>query len=181
MKYQKLLNSILIASSIVVLPLNALAESASEIDAKAIQVLEELYEESSEAKELGASAKAFLIFPALTKAGFGIGGEIGEGVLRSDGEVLAFYKSRAASVGWQVGIAQRSQVVMFMNQEALDEFSQSDDWRAGIDANLALASLGATIEGTYGNTIISFVFDDKGLMAGVSLEGFKFSKTEKSL
>jgi lipid-binding SYLF domain-containing protein len=181
MKYSKLLSNALIATAILFLPVHAYADSAEKIDARASEALEKLYEESTAAKELGSTAKAFLIFPKLTRAGYGIGGEIGEGVLRSDGETVAFYRSSSASVGWQFGIAQRSQVIMFMNQEALDKFSQSKGWKAGVDANLAIGNIGGTIEGTSRNPVISFVFDDKGLMAGLSLEGSKFSKIEKTL
>jgi lipid-binding SYLF domain-containing protein len=181
MKYRKLLPNALIAAAIVSLPIHVYADSAEEINARASLALEELYEESTTAKELGAAAKAFLVFPKLTRAGYGIGGEIGEGILRIDGETVAFYRSSSASVGWQFGIAQRSQVIMFMNQKALDKFSQSNDWKAGVDANLALGSIGGTIEGTSGNPTISFVFGDKGLMAGVSIEGSRFSKIDKNL
>jgi lipid-binding SYLF domain-containing protein len=181
MKYSKLLSNALIATAILFLPVHAYADSAAEIDARASEALEKLYEESAAAKELGSTAKAFLIFPKLTRAGYGIGGEIGEGVLRSDGETVAFYRSSSASVGWQFGIAQRSQVIMFMNQEALDKFNQCKGWKAGVDANIAIASIGGTIKGTSRNPIISFVFGDKGLMAGLSVEGSKFSKIDKSL
>jgi lipid-binding SYLF domain-containing protein len=63
----------------------------------------------------------------------------------------------------------------------LDKFSQSKGWKAGVDANLAIGNIGGTIEGTSRNPVISFVFDDKGLMAGLSVEGSKFSKIEKRL
>jgi lipid-binding SYLF domain-containing protein len=181
MKCSKALNGILIATAILLLPVHAYADSAAKIDASASEALDKLYEDSTAAKELGTKAKAVLIFPKLTRAGYGIGGEFGEGVLRCDGETIAFYRSSSASIGWQFGIANRSQVIMFMNQESLDAFRQSKDWKAGIDANLAIGSIGGTIEGTTRNSIISFVFGDKGLMAGVSLEGSKFSKIEKSL
>ena len=60
----------------------AWAASAAEIDAKADSALKMFYEKVGPAKELSAKAKGILIFPDVIKAGFGIGGEYGEGALR---------------------------------------------------------------------------------------------------
>ena len=179
MKNCKTLKNILISTAILLLPIQANADTTAEIDAKAAEALNELYAESPAAKMLGANAKALLIFPNITKAGIGIGGEFGKGVLQSNGETNAYYKSVSVSVGWQLGVAKRSQVIMFMEQETLDKFVQSQGWEAGVDANIVVVDLGETIEKTTTNNkdqITAFVFNEKGLMVGVSLEGSKFTK-----
>ena len=82
-------------------------------------------------------------------------------------------------MGWQLGVAQRSQVIMFMDKGTLKKFVQSKGWEAGVDANIVVIDLGETIEKSTTNKkdgVVAFVFNEKGLMVGISLEGSKFSK-----
>ena len=160
----------------------AAAESAAEIDAKANQAIERLYKESSAAKELGAKASGILIFPDITKAGLIVGGEYGEGVLRVSGAPRGYYSSTSGSIGLQIGVSSRSLVFMFMTEEALKKFTDSDGWEAGVDADVTVVDTGAT--GSFDTTtvkdpVIAFNFGEEGLMAGVSVEGTKVSKLDK--
>ena len=160
----------------------AAAESAAETDAKANQAIERLYKESSAANELGAKASGILIFPDITKAGLIVGGEYGEGVLRVSGVPQGYYSSTSGSIGLQIGVSSRSLVFMFMTEEALKKFTDSDGWEAGVDADVTVVDTGAT--GSYDTTsvkdpVIAFNFGEEGLMAGVSVEGTKVSKLNK--
>ena len=160
----------------------ASAESAEEIDAGATQALEKLYAESSAAKELGAKSVGILVFPSITKGGFIIGGEYGEGALRVSGKTQGYYSSASASFGLQFGISTRSLVIMFMTDQALKKFTGSNGWEAGVDADVTVVELGATGSldtTTAQNPVIGFNFGEKGLMAGVSVEGTKFSKLDR--
>jgi lipid-binding SYLF domain-containing protein len=159
----------------------ASAKSAAEIDAEANQALETLYKESSAAKELGAKASGILVFPSITKGGFIVGGEYGEGVLRVDGESQGYYSSASGSVGLQLGISSRSLVIMFMTKEALKDFTDADGWEAGVNADVTVVDIGATGSldtTTAQNPVIAFNFGEEGLMAGVSVEGTKVSKLD---
>ena len=51
----------------------------------------------------------------------------------------------AGSIGFQLGLQQKSQVILFMNQKELDKFQKSDGWKAGVDGSVALATLGADV------------------------------------
>jgi lipid-binding SYLF domain-containing protein len=159
----------------------ASAKSAAEIDAEANQALETLYKESSAAKELGAKASGILVFPSITKGGFIVGGEYGEGVLRVDGESQAYYSSASGSIGLQLGLSTRSLVIMFMTEKALEGFTGADGWEAGVNADVTVVEAGATGSLdtlTAQNPIIGFNFGEEGLMAGVSVEGTKVSKLD---
>ena len=58
------------------------------------------------AKSLSGSATAVLVFPKITKAGLGIGGQYGDGVLLKGGKVTGFYNTSGASYGLQAGAQQ---------------------------------------------------------------------------
>ena len=162
-------------------PGRALAASAAEIDAEVREAMAQLYSESSAAKELGGKAYGILCFASITKGGFIIGGEFGEGSLVVGEETKGYYNSASGSFGLQIGIASRSMVIMFMTEKALKGFMESDGWEAGVDADVTVVEAGATgsLETTTAkNPVIGFNFGEAGLMAGISFEGTKVSELE---
>jgi lipid-binding SYLF domain-containing protein len=162
----------------------ALAASKEEIDAGVKESLAELYEQSSAAKDLGAKAVGILVFPKVVKGGIGIGGEFGEGALLVGGKTNGYYNTAAGSIGFQLGLQQKSQVIMFMTQKELDKFlnQNNDGWKAGVDGSVALATLGAggaLDTETAKKPIIGFIFSNKGLMYNLTFEGSKITKIDK--
>ena len=123
-----------------------------------------------------------MIIPRIIKGGFIIGGEFGEGALRVGGKTVDYYNIASASFGLQIGAQQYSIVMVIMNDEALKEFRESKGWEAGVDGSVAVAEWGAGDDintKTFKDPIVAFVFGNKGLMAGVSIEGSKITKVEK--
>jgi lipid-binding SYLF domain-containing protein len=164
-------------------PQPADAASAVEIDAEVDAALVRFYEEVPAAADLAKKAKGILIFPKVLKAGFGVGGEYGEGALRVGGKSVAYYNTAAASIGLQIGVQARAEILMFMTQEALERFQSSDGWEVGVDGSVALVKVGVSGEidtSTISAPVIGFVFGEQGLMANLSLEGAKFTKLDKS-
>jgi lipid-binding SYLF domain-containing protein len=162
-------------------PVNA--ASAVEIDAEVDAALVRFYQEVPAAADLAKKAKGILIFPKVLKAGFGVGGEYGEGALRVGGRSVGYYNTAAASIGLQIGVQARAEVLMFMTQEALDRFQSSDGWEVGVDGSVTVVNVGVAGEidtNTIAEPVIGFVFGERGLMANLSLEGAKFTKLEKS-
>jgi lipid-binding SYLF domain-containing protein len=98
---------------------SALAASASEIDRNATAALQTLYKTTPGAKELASNAKGILIFPNIVKAGFIIGGQYGDGVLREKGRAVGYYRSVAASYGLQAGVQSFGYVLLFMDDASL--------------------------------------------------------------
>jgi lipid-binding SYLF domain-containing protein len=164
------------------LPGAALAASAQEIDIKADATLERFYKEVGGGKEFAESAKGLLIFPSVLKAGIGVGGEYGEGVLRIGGKSAAYYSTAAASIGFQLGAQSKSIILAFMTAEALEKFQGSAGWEVGVDGSVALIELGAggSIDTTnIQDPIVGFVFSNKGLMYNLTLEGSKITKLDR--
>ena len=160
----------------------ALAASASEIDTKVNGTLEQFKSTVPGGAEFLGKASGALVFPTITKGGFIIGGEFGEGALRVGGKTMDYYNIASASFGLQIGAQQYSIVMVFMNDEALKQFRESKGWEAGVDGSVAVAEWGAGDDintKTFKDPIVAFVFGNKGLMAGVSIEGSKITKIEK--
>jgi len=127
-------------------------------------------------------AKGVLVFPEVIKAGFGIGGEIGEGALRIGGKTADYYSTASASIGFQMGAQLKTVVLVFLQQGALDKFRQSSGWEAGVDGSVALVELGAGKDINTVNMddpIVGFVFSNKGLMYNLTIEGSKMTKIKK--
>ena len=155
------------------------AADKQEIDAYVEEALSEFYQHSPAGKKLAQRAKGILVFPRVYKAGFGIGGEYGEGKLIADGATKGYYSVSAASVGFQLGVQRKSQILLFMTSEALNNFLSSEGWDAGVDGSVAIASLGAGGEidtKTANQPVIAFIFSNKGLMYNLTLEGSKITQ-----
>jgi lipid-binding SYLF domain-containing protein len=181
----KTLSRMLLAAALVMfVSAPAFASSKEEIDAEVKEALATLYKQSSAAKDLAAKAAGILVFPKITKAGIGVGGEYGEGSLLIGGKTSGYYSSAAGSIGFQLGVQQKAQAIMFMSQKELDKFlkQNNDGWKAGVDGSVALATLGAGGEldtETAKKPIIGFIFSNKGLMYNLTFEGSKITKLDK--
>jgi lipid-binding SYLF domain-containing protein len=158
------------------------AASKEEIDARVREAVEQLYKTSAAAKELAAKARGMLVFPRIIKGGVGIGGEYGEGSLLIGGRPVDYYNIASASIGFQLGVQQESVAILFMTEEALKRFRDSDGWKAGVDGSVALATLGVGGEldtETVRKPIIGFVYSNKGLMYNLTLEGSKITRLKR--
>jgi lipid-binding SYLF domain-containing protein len=131
------------------------------------------------AKELGTKAEAILVFPKVTKAGFGIGGQYGEGTLLKNGTATAYYKTTGASVGLQVGGQQYGYAMFFMNTKALDQLNNANGFEVGVGPSVVVVDEGmakTTTTKTLKDDVYAFVFGQKGLMAGLGLQGNKITQ-----
>lgn len=158
------------------------AATANEIEANVNVTLDRFYRDVKGAKEFAKVAKGMLVFPGVFKAGFGLGGEYGEGALRIDGKTVDYYALASGSVGFQIGAQKKDIIIAFMTEEALHQFRKSSGWVAGVDANVAFVDVGGGKRldtNTIKDPIVAFVFGVKGLMADVSLKGAKFTRLKR--
>jgi lipid-binding SYLF domain-containing protein len=158
------------------------AASAGEINAGVSSTLDRFYRQVPGARDLGARAAAILVFPTIVKAGFGVGGEYGEGAMRIGGRTAGYYNTLAASFGFQIGAQARSVIIMFMTPEALASFRRVDGWKVGVDGSVAIITVGAggSIDtDKITSPVIGFIVDPKGLMYNLTLEGSKISRVSR--
>lgn len=168
----------LIASTIA-FAATAEAASKSKINRRVDEKLALFREEVSGANSVLAKANGVLVFPSIKKAGIGVGGEYGEGALRVGGRTVGYYSTAAASIGFQLGAQARTQIIVFLDPKALEKFRASDGWEIGVDASVAVVTVGAggaVDTTTLDQPIVAFIFDNKGLMYNLSLEGSKISR-----
>ncbi len=173
------MKTILALLVVSLLPLTAVADTKAAIDAQAAKALERLRGYNGQAAELLTEAKGVLIFPDVVKMGFGVGGQYGEGVLQVGGEPVAYYSTAGASFGLQLGAQYKSEVLLFMTDEALAQFQGSRGWEVGVDGSVAVVQLGAG--GKFDSKqltqpVIAFIFSNKGLMYNLTLEGSKITR-----
>jgi lipid-binding SYLF domain-containing protein len=155
------------------------AETKASIDAKAQAAMDRFKTQVEGADIYLKDAKGVLVMPDITKAGLVLGGEHGDGALMIGGKNVAYYSVTAASAGLQAGVQKFDMVLIFLTDEALKKFRESSGWTAGADANVVIVKSGASGEANTlksQNPILGFVFGEKGLMAGVAINGSKFSK-----
>ena len=155
------------------------AKSMLEIDAAIESSLNRFTEEIQGAESYLEGARGILVIPRMWKAGVLLGFEFGEGALIVDGIKIQYYKALTTSVGLQIGVGSKDLIVLFFDDTAMDNFLYSSGWEVGVDGAVALFSLGAAgavDTNTFKDPIVGFVFGQKGLIAGVSIEGTKFTK-----
>ena len=158
---------------------NLVQKSGSDIENAAESTLQNLFDIIPESRTIYEKSVGTLIMPTITKASFMFGGAYGEGVLKIGGANVDFYSVASASFGYQLGAQQFSHVIFFMTQESLRHFRTIDGWEVGADAEVTFRSRGSTY-GVSSNTIskpvYAIVFGQRGLIAGASLEGAKYSR-----
>ena len=172
-------SAVLLAAALLFAPFAGFGATAEETDARVREALGELQKGSSAARELGARAHGTLVFPRVIKGGVGIGAGYGRGALLVGGHTADYYNIASASVGFQLGVQEQSVVILFMTDAALEKFRASKGWKAGVNGSVAIAKFGAgeSIDTeTAQKPIIGFVFNNKGLMYNLTLEGAKITR-----
>lgn len=155
------------------------ADNKEMIDTGSRQALENLRGYHKDAGDLLDKAAGVLVFPDVVKMGFGVGGQYGEGSLLIDGAPAAYYATAGASFGLQVGAQVKSEVLLFMTDEALAKFRNSRGWKVGVDGSVALVKLGgggSLDTQTITAPVIGFIFSNKGLMYNLTMEGKKVTR-----
>ncbi len=158
------------------------AASAEKLDRRSDEALKDFAEAVEGSEVFLEQAAGYLVFPRVVKVGVGVGAEHGEGVLRVGGQTVDYYATTSGSVGFQLGAQAKSIVIIFMTQDALNDFRKSEGWKVGIDGSVAIIDIGAgkTIDSTnISDPVVGFIFGSKGLMYNLTLEGSKFTKLDK--
>ncbi|MEZ4598372.1 MAG: lipid-binding SYLF domain-containing protein [Syntrophotaleaceae bacterium] len=162
-------------------PSPVLAASADEIDQKVAAALDSLYADSSAAKELSGVAKGILVFPNVVKGGFIVGGHYGEGALLVNGSPEAYFNTVAASYGLQIGAQKFGYAMFLMTEEALNYLETSQGWEIGVGPSVVVVDSGlarSLSTSTAKEDIYAFFFSQKGLMAGLGLQGSKITRID---
>ena len=156
--------------------------SASEIDRDAELALDLLTREIVESKLILNQAYGYLVFPRIVKVGMGIGLETGEGVLKVSELSTDYYRISSGSLGFQAGAQAKAVVIAFMTEDLLNSFQNNPGWKVGVDGHVTVIDRGLSQSLDSDNildSVVAFVFDSRGLMYSLTLEGSVFTKLEK--
>ncbi|ALX97291.1 twin-arginine translocation pathway signal protein [Serratia fonticola] len=159
-------------------PVVASAASADELDRDAKQALNILYQHNPVAKKIAKQSRAILVFPKVIKAGLVLGGSYGEGVLLKNDKPANYYNSVSASWGLQAGAQSYGYVVFLMNDSSVNYLEKSKGWEIGVGPTVVVVNEGVAknlSSSTLKDAAYAFIFDQQGLMAGLSIEGTKIS------
>jgi lipid-binding SYLF domain-containing protein len=178
----KLLGVFVMTALMHTLSFGAMAATAEDLHKDADQAVQSLIKTSPLAKTLSTTAKATLIFPNIIKAGLIFGGSYGEGVMKSDGRIDGYYNSVTASWGLQAGAQSYGYVVFLMTDKAIQYVRDTKGWEIGVGPTVVVVDEGVAknlSSSTMKDDAYAFIFDQQGLMAGVSIEGTKISHIKK--
>lgn len=174
------LGAALVAASLLILPAQAVhAESRAGLREDAAAALDSLYKRTPSARVLGKKAKAILVFPHIVKAGFIVGAAYGQGVLTRQSGALGYYNSVAGSYGLQAGAQAYGYAMFLMTDEAVRYLDKSDGWEIGVGPSVVVIDSGLArtlTTTTMSDDVYAFIFDQKGLMAGLGIQGSKISR-----
>ena len=169
------------AATVLAAP-SASAATAAELNRDAQAALNALYAKNAGAKAIGKDAIAILVFPSVIKAGLGVGGQFGEGVLLKGGKPAAYYNTAGASVGLQAGAQKYGYAMFFLSEETLKYLDKVEGFEVGVGPSVVIADQGlakSTTTTTVKDKIYAFIFDQKGAMAALGIQGNKITKIKK--
>jgi len=174
--------AVALAISVTMTAPPATAASKAEINRDVNAGLEILYAKDPDARTLASQAKAVLVFPNIVKAGFLFGAQYGDGALRAQGRTVGYYNTVSASYGLQAGVQTFGYALFFMNEAALAYLDKSEGWEIGVGPSIVVVDEGvgkSLTSTTITQDVYAFIFDQKGLMAGLGIQGSKITRISK--
>ncbi len=163
----------------VAMPQIAHAASVADLNQDSEKAIRMLISTNPAAAAIAKNARAILVFPNIVKAGLIFGGAYGEGELKVGQAVDGYYNSFTGSWGLQAGAQSYGYVVFLMTEKAVSYIHESHGWEIGVGPTVVLVNEGVAknlSSTTMQDDAYAFIFDQQGLMAGVSIEGTKISR-----
>src|SRR5215475_5841967 len=112
----------------------------------------------------------YAFFPEITKGGLLVGGAHGRGVVYEKGQQIGYADLTQMSAGFQAGLQDYNQLIVFENQPAMDKFKRNEiDF--GANASAVYADKGAAASAQFVDGVAVFVRPIRGAMAEASLGG----------
>ena len=148
-------------------------DEAAEQEAKAQEAIAQFKEKDPSIERFFEAAAGYVVIPTVGKAGFGIGGARGKGVLYEGGVITANVTLTQLSVGFQWGGQAYSEFIFFEDDEALSHFKRGN-YELGAQASAVAVTAGASADANYSSGVAIFTQAKGGLMYEASVGGQKF-------
>ena len=166
---------------IIVALFSSHAAVADDLVGKSRAALQQLVAQNPAAAKCKSNALAVLVFPKVVKAGFILGAQGGEGILFEGGRVTGRYRTVAGSYGLQAGVQEYGYALFLMNRNAVNWVNNTRGWEIGTGPSVVLVDKGMArsfTTDTLHSGIYAFTFDQRGLMAGLGLQGSKIMRID---
>ena len=163
-------------------PGSAIAASAADLDRDATAALSALYKKYPSAVALSKDARAIVVFPKVVKAGLVVGAESGDGVMRVQGKTVGYYNTSGVSTGLQAGAQTYGYALFLMTDKAVQSLGTAEGFEIGVGPSVVVMDEGMaskTTTTTVKSDIYAFIFGQKGMMAGLGIQGSKITKLKK--
>lgn len=148
-----------------------------ELEKDANKTLTSMMEKAPKLKTFYNKAYGYAVFPKITKAGIGIGGAGGKGIVYKNHMAIGSSGMSQASVGLQLGGQQYSEVIFFQNKKAFEHFTNGN-LKFDAQASAVAITEGASVDVAYKGGVAVFTQAKGGLMFEASLGGQHFSYKE---
>lgn len=151
---------------------------ADELDGKAQAAIASLLEKDPDMQRFFDKAAGYAVIPTVGKAGFGVGGARGKGLLYENGAATAIVTLTQLSIGFQWGGQAYSEYIFFKDDVALTDFKRGN-YELGAQASAVAVTAGASADADYSGGVAIFTQAKGGLMYEASVGGQKFKVEPK--
>jgi len=154
--------------------LAAPAEAQKEKDLKEIEyVIATMTDKDSGMVQWFKESYGYAVFPNVGKAGLGIGGAHGNGIVYRAGDPVGKTELTQVTVGFQLGGQSFVEVIFFKDQTAFDDFTRGN-FEFGARASAVAFSAGASADLAYNAGVAVVTMTKGGLMYEATVGGQKF-------
>jgi lipid-binding SYLF domain-containing protein len=153
-------------------------DESVELDKKAQEALATFREKDPSAEKFLTQAVGYVVIPTVGKAGVGIGGARGKGVLYENGDVTAVVTLSQLSIGFQWGGQAYSEFIFFQDDKTLNDFKKGN-YELGAQASAVAVTAGVSADAAFVNGMAIFTQAKGGLMYEAAVGGQKFKVEPK--
>jgi lipid-binding SYLF domain-containing protein len=123
-------------------------------------------------------AVGYAVFPSVGKGGIGIGGAYGRGVLFEGGTAVGYCDLTQATIGFQLGGQEYTEILAFSTQGAIQSF-KTGKMSFNAEASAVAVKSGSGANAKFAEGVAVFTLDEAGLMYEASIGGQKFTYQNK--
>ena len=153
-------------------------DEVTEYDAKAKEAVATFKKSDPSVQRFFDKSAGYVVIPTVGKAGFGIGGARGKGILYEGGAPTAVITLTQLSFGFQWGGQAYSEFIFFEDATALANFKRGN-YELGAQASAVAVTAGASADANFNGGVAIFTQAKGGLMYEASVGGQKFKVETK--
>jgi lipid-binding SYLF domain-containing protein len=153
-------------------------DEVKEYDAKAQEAIATFKEKDPSVQRFFDASSGYVVIPTVGKAGFGLGGARGTGILYENGAPTAVITLTQLSFGFQWGGQAYSEFIFFEDDATLSNFKKGN-YELGAQVSAVAITAGASADAKFNGGMVIFTQAKGGLMYEASVGGQKFKVEEK--